>query len=321
MHVFLVGYFGFSNVGDDICLQKSKALIRTRYPNATYSYLGAKQSGHSISRFSFFAVIKAIYNADYVIFAGGSLLQNASSTASLYYYLSLIVLSKILRKKVELLAQGIGPVYGALNKLFLALALRMVDEISVRDSKSFEYVSSIKSCTLTTDLAFYDAAIHDNAFQSVISIGVNYANVSSNQSLLQSVTACLKSQELPVQPYSFFHELDDAVLSNHGFLDSYQITASRFYDACDKPLSLLVAMRYHSCVWAALHGIPFIALAYDPKVLEIAKAFGQPYLCLYDKEDQSFDTLFQDMTQHYASYKKALLVALNKQLNTAKNMK
>ena len=43
---------------------------------------------------------------------------------------------------------------------------------------------------------------------------------------------------------------------------------------------LVMGMRYHACVWAALNGIPFIAIAYDDKVIALAQELGQPYLDL-----------------------------------------
>jgi len=41
---------------------------------------------------------------------------------------------------------------------------------------------------------------------------------------------------------------------------------------------VVVAMRYHAGVMAALNGIPFLALGYDEKVSSLARELGQPLI-------------------------------------------
>ena len=41
---------------------------------------------------------------------------------------------------------------------------------------------------------------------------------------------------------------------------------------------MIVAMRYHCCIWAILQGIPFFAISYDKKVKELAQEVNQPYI-------------------------------------------
>jgi len=45
-------------------------------------------------------------------------------------------------------------------------------------------------------------------------------------------------------------------------------------------LDLVIGMRYHACVWAALNAIPFLGLAYDQKVISLAKDLDQEVIDL-----------------------------------------
>jgi polysaccharide pyruvyl transferase WcaK-like protein len=41
---------------------------------------------------------------------------------------------------------------------------------------------------------------------------------------------------------------------------------------------LLIGMRLHSLIFAAIDGLPMLGLSYDPKVEAFMKSIGQPYL-------------------------------------------
>ena len=41
--------------------------------------------------------------------------------------------------------------------------------------------------------------------------------------------------------------------------------------------SCIVSSRYHTCLWAALLGIPFISVGTDPKCVSLSTIFGQEH--------------------------------------------
>ena len=74
---------------------------------------------------------------------GGSLIQDVTSTKSLYYYLYAIKTALKLNKKTMLYANGIGPVYKKKNKPIVKKILNQVDYITLRDERSVEVLNSM----------------------------------------------------------------------------------------------------------------------------------------------------------------------------------
>jgi len=121
--VFLFGYYGFDNLGDDLIL---KSIIEKFGENfefnvLTYSYEKTEKlvDANPISRSNFFSIIKNIKKSDIIASGGGSLLQDVTSSKSLYFYLGLLVIGKLFRKKTIFLYNGIGPVHKKINRFML----------------------------------------------------------------------------------------------------------------------------------------------------------------------------------------------------------
>ncbi len=70
---------------------------------------------------------------------GGTLIQNATSWRSLWYYLFTLGLAKLLGNKVDMYGCGIGPVTGKKNIWLVKHVLeRSVDTITLREKDSME---------------------------------------------------------------------------------------------------------------------------------------------------------------------------------------
>ena len=102
MNVFLIGYYGFGNCGDDVCLKKSKEVLRHVFSNVTFFILHQYKNKTKgwVKRSNFFSVLNAIWKSDRIVFGGGTLFQNLTSSLSLYYYLSFIWLGALLGKDI-----------------------------------------------------------------------------------------------------------------------------------------------------------------------------------------------------------------------------
>ena len=139
--IVLCGYYGHGNLGDEIILSEICTGI---------SHIGQNRINIEILRGKNpISNIKKLIFADAFIFGGGSLLQNATSNASLIYYLALILLARLLSKKTAMLSNGIGPIYDGILcentwKRLISLSVRGMDFISVRDSISQENLKEMK---------------------------------------------------------------------------------------------------------------------------------------------------------------------------------
>ena len=90
----------------------------------------------AIPRFGMLPIIKSIFRSDLIISGGGSLLQDVTSWKSMIYYLFIITLGVLFRKRVFLYSQGIGPVRYRVIRIVLKHVLNHVDVITVRDKES-----------------------------------------------------------------------------------------------------------------------------------------------------------------------------------------
>ena len=106
--------------------------------------LTEKEYGVSaVDRFKLFDVIKSIKASDMLISGGGSLLQDKTSSRSIWYYLLIMKLAKHYKKKVFVYSNGVGPINKKFNRNFTRRVLNKVDYITLRDIDSYNFIKSI----------------------------------------------------------------------------------------------------------------------------------------------------------------------------------
>ena len=116
--VLISGYYGFDNYGDEMILsllldklKDCKVTVLSSNPRKTFNTYGV----HTVNTFSQPHLFKELTTCDVLISGGGSLLQNVTSNASLWFYLSIIKLAQAFRKETVIFAQGIGPIKGGFS--------------------------------------------------------------------------------------------------------------------------------------------------------------------------------------------------------------
>ena len=149
-NVVVSGYYGSKNAGDEAMLAAMIEVLSDLEPKLNITVISAnpedtkKRHGvHAISWIDLGAIVSALRKADLMISGGGSLLQNVTSGRSLYYYLGIICLARMLGTKVMLYAQGIGPVYGGFARWLMTTISSRVSLITVRDNGSLEELKSL----------------------------------------------------------------------------------------------------------------------------------------------------------------------------------
>lgn len=151
IRILFSGYYGLGNVGDEAVLAGTLEGLNRRRAESPLSFeigvLSARpavtQSLHSVRAFQRKPsrdLFKALAWCDLLVSGGGSLLQDATSFQSLLYYLGLILIARLLRRKTLIYAQGIGPLHRSASRKLVGRVLQGVTAISVRDADSADFL-------------------------------------------------------------------------------------------------------------------------------------------------------------------------------------
>jgi len=148
--ILLSGYYGFANAGDEAMLTAIVSALRREIPDVEITVLSgnpavtaAKYQVKSLNRFDALGFLRVLRHTDLLLSGGGSLLQDVTSSKSLFYYLSVIFAGKLMGKKVMLFAQGIGPIKSSLARILTKWVCNSVDIMTVRDDGSSEELKSM----------------------------------------------------------------------------------------------------------------------------------------------------------------------------------
>lgn len=299
MRVTVSGYYGFGNAGDEAILAALKQGLSALIPGVAFTVLSGDPAATAgmhgvaaISRTNPVAVIRAIRASHLVISGGGSLLQDVTGPRNIPYYLGVIHLARSLRKPVMVYAQGIGPVRGRLGKALIPRVLNGVSLITARDEESAQllrslgvtrppiFVTADASLALEPASAVEPAPAGEDGPMDVppgrgplIGLalrswheGVDVPGLAALADLLASRLGA-RLVFLPMHRPGD-REVAEAVLVR-------MRTPGTILDRTSHPRRLLallsrfdlvIGMRLHALILAAIAGVPMIGLSYDPKI-------------------------------------------------------
>lgn len=289
-NVFLIGYYGFNNFGDDILerifVNNFKKLPFVARIAVLHTSQSCKDNIDYVLRTDFKTVINTIKSSDVLVFGGGGILQDRTSSKSLYYYLALILLGKLYKKKVLLGFQGIGPFIRPWNALLIRLFLNyLVDYISVRDRDT---VLSLRKLRIKRSVSRYI----DPSFMFFDEVN---AKKPSDKKVL-GVTLRLVENKLVKKKYdkvaSILNEITRKYNVSIRFLiihNEKEIPVIEYLkekldvepEVCDvnvdnydavKQCTHVLSMRLHLLVLSFMQHIPMLAVSYDSKIANFAKS-------------------------------------------------
>lgn len=297
MNVVISGYYGSGNAGDEAMLNsilnhfnQSSLINNITVISVNPLDTQARHNVHAVSHLNPFAVFKSIFNSDLLISGGGSLLQNVTSRRSLYYYLGVISIALLLHKKIMLFSQGIGPIKGSFPRSLTSFILNKVDLITVRDEGSFDELKR---------LHIFKPKIECTA-DSVLSLLP--ASLSFGKSILPSSSRPLIG--IAIRHWKFFDHFKlqlasaiDAVDADFVFIpmqvpsdvnaayDVLKLTKKNCLVLSDKfstdellsivgNLNLLISVRLHALIFAAIMNVPMLGISYDPKIDRFLHSIG-----------------------------------------------
>lgn len=297
--IVISGYYGFANAGDEAMLTSIVRALRGVQPEIDLTVISgnpaetaAKHNVKSIYRFNFFKIYNAVKNADMLLSGGGSLLQDVTSLRSLFYYLFIISMGKWAGKKVMLYSHGIGPIRNTLARKLTRIVCGKADLITVRDADSeaelLKMGVSAKNILVTADsvlaLPVADKAIGQKLLaENGIDVkkpvlGISIRPWAGDVNCFKVIAAALKQfkqkhdAQIVLLPLQYPADLKSCALLSDFLKDENGI----FF--LDKPFNteeflslignfkLLLGMRLHALVFAAVMKVPVLAISYDPKV-------------------------------------------------------
>ncbi len=325
--VVISGYYGFGNSGDDSILNAIIDDLRDACPNISITVLSQKPretardyNVSSVDRFDFLTLWKLFKHTRLLISGGGSLIQDVTSSKSLFYYLSVIKLAKLRGARVMLYANGIGPLTKNKNLRLVKNTLEKVDYITLRENSSLEELLRVMpkrdKCEVTADPVFNSAVEEGKAVDKAIERGgiqkderffvISMRDWSSLDP--EAVNKICRMGDWVYQKYGikpFVIPMQKKQDGNISKLIGEQLSVP--YGICAdgyepglmmgiiKRAEFVVGMRLHTLIYAVKTGVPAIAVDYDPKVAAVmnsinlqysekAEAIDEKRLCEYIEE-------------------------------------
>lgn len=302
--IVISGYYGFKNSGDEAVLQsiltaleeqgkqagvKINPVVLSIDPEWTSSTYGVQ----AVHRMKLGEVRNALKNSSGLISGGGSLLQDATGTKTIPYYLGVIKLAQWLNKPVFIYSQGVGPVN---RKLFYPLikgTFKKCEYISVRDEQSAELLQSmglergriqvvpdpVMGLTPEAEGPGLVGSAEDPQLP-VIGISVRYWDEQRRElrGIAEGLRMLCGKQPVHLRFLPFHFPGDEKasqeIIQQLGDIASGGSKISVCREAvhprqmlaevgrCD----LVIGMRLHSLIYAANRLVPLIGISYDPKI-------------------------------------------------------
>ncbi|MBQ4527688.1 MAG: polysaccharide pyruvyl transferase CsaB [Clostridia bacterium] len=306
--IIISGYHGFSNSGDEALLYAILATLRKKRSNLDVTVLSKvpeetsmEYGVKSIYRYNFHKIKKEMKQSKMLLFGGGSLLQDVTSSKSILYYLAIISMAKKCGMKTMLYANGIGPIVKKRNRRFAAKILNQVDIITLRDDRSDEELRSLgvtkpeiiitadPAFTIDTDVSlsgrYYTnrAGVPDGTKLCVVSIR-DFKTLSGNFDE-QMATLCdhmvnshgVYPLFVPMQ-YPADMDISQRVMQNmknKSYVINRELSVAEMFSVLSEAQAI-IGMRLHSLIYATTLAIPAMALVYDPKVSAFMESLSQP---------------------------------------------
>ena len=309
MKIFLSGYYGAKNLGDELLLLKVIEDILVIAPQAEFFVWSIDKDFtnrflkdypvSAVDRFSPADTVNAVKSSELVVLGGGGIVQEyyRIKIEDLFKDFGFHVVSyavppflgKLFGKKVFYWCLGHGPVVTEESLYFSRWFYSLADCITVRDEVSFEEVSSLAS----KEKVYLDAdpLLHFDFKRWAVGkkesniLGVSIRWWFFEETLVEKVGRALRRllserPELKVALIPCDLNLDPEVLGRlPALLPEDRLIRFEIEDLEDivRVIALcqwFVGMRLHSLICAYRLGIPFLALSYDGKTEKFVKSVG-----------------------------------------------
>ncbi|RXJ02959.1 polysaccharide pyruvyl transferase CsaB [Anaerobacillus alkaliphilus] len=322
MKVVLSGYYGFHNVGDEAilfsiiqALKKANQHVQITVLSNDPDYTKNTYEVDAVNRWKLKEVSAAIKQADGLISGGGSLLQDKTGNRSVIYYSAIMLIAKFHRKPFVVYAQGIGPVDKEYNQKITKFTLSKAALISVRDeaSKKFLQQIGIKNeiievpdpvLGIESQDGYANEWLEKTGLTEKKYISVSVRDWPSEIKYLEMIAKALNGvseHQIVFVPMHGEHD-EKTSFKVAEMMDKKSYIAPYEFSIADKIAviggsQLLVGMRLHALIFAAVMDTPFTALSYDPKIDAFAKLAKQPVAAHVNEANWTEETVLEVIKQ------------------------
>ncbi|MGB9876260.1 MAG: polysaccharide pyruvyl transferase CsaB [bacterium] len=301
--ILLAGYFGMGNLGDEAILEAEITYLRDKFPNVEISVLSGNPDETSkrfhcpsYNRRKLKEISRAISLCDLFLLGGGGLFQDITSFQSLIYYLLLVQLARLKKKKVAIFSVGIGPLKRSISEDLVVRVIRKVEHLSLRDRESFNWALSkgITKAVLSADASLLLSPSPQGERRKEIGVALrSWKGLKLEEIKEFLVEISKKGYELSFIIFnpkdrtlsqSLAEEIGGKIHEPKSPREAIELLAG---------MEAAIAMRLHCAILSTIAGTPFLALSYDPKVQSFAEEVGQPFLPLENLNKEALMNLFE----------------------------
>lgn len=283
--VLISGYYGFGNLGDELILQAIVNDVRSADPAGEITVLSvdpirtaARFQVRAVHRTSPVDLLWSLQRCDLFISGGGTLLQDATSRRSLWYYLTILALAQRMGKRTMIYSQGVGPLLYPADRRLTRRVLENVDAITLRDEESravLEELELKRPITVTADpvlsLAEPGTERDDHKIGWVLHGGQCGSRLLGvlEQAIQNLNQLGYRSCILP------FHPQQDSETARRLAPWAEALPAEQVQQALGQ-CGLIVSMRLHGLILGTAGGASVLALSQDPKLDRFLRSLHLP---------------------------------------------
>lgn len=281
MVVGISGYYGFRNAGDEAILEAMvqeiswrghEALVFSANPAETSERYGAR----AVSRSNPLVIWKTLREIDLLLSGGGGLLQDKTSRASLWYYLTVMGLAKRRGKPVCVFNQSLGPLSHSGEERVKKVLQNA--RCIVRDRASLLYAERLGiKAALGADPALLLQVPPVEREASMVVLVPRGGTEEANQTLKQAGERLrTDGYEVVVLGMQPSHD-EQALEAFSGFTKELAWDPKRVMYLLAQA-GYVLSVRLHGLILAAAARTPYAGIAYDPKVAGFCQDSGAPWL-------------------------------------------
>ncbi len=302
------GYYGYKNSGDDALLLALISEMKARKKNVKIAVLSANPREtkrvyrvDSFGRFNPFVLYDKIRKSKVLLSGGGSLMQDETSSKSLWYYTFILKFAKKMGLKVMQVANGIGPIRRKGNRKLASRVMNSsVDRITLREERSLSEAENM-GIKVPTIVTADPAMILEGSAKEEIRL------ILDEEGIPQGKYVCISMRDWKKNPPDFEEKLAEvcdyltselglnvvfvpmqypadmaiseriaAKMKNGSYMIRRRLSVGDMIGVI-RDAEMVMAMRLHTLIYGVSMNTPVVAIKYDPKVDGFMEYLKQKY--------------------------------------------